>query len=1045
MVDMASGARLGAVVAVAFGVSLVVPAGVATADAPDDSRPSSSAEPAAALHHDPARQAGRARASAQRRMPDAAAAGSGHRRATSETPAFAPLPEPAAGAEPAPSPRAPLPTAVVDATVGGDVSTSPVPGIAPLPAAVAVAPSASVVPASVSPPTAVSAASPPAPQPIAAPASALTASTPAAEIGRLLDTVGNWLTGLPATDLLSGALLLTRRTLIPGGGSPSCGSTCTGEPLSNEPGSGQVLTVTNRVDGAPGSLRDVLGKAASGDVIRFAPLLRHATLKITEGELDVNVSVRIEGTQQTLDANGDSRIMRLDEPGTSIGLSGLTFTGGAAPGDPFQATMGGAILADGVVLDISRSRFTKNSAVSSQPADPANSFMQAGLGGAIAAFNSTISISDSEFNGNVAAGADNDAQQQASSGLGGAIFAGDSTVVLLRTVFTRNAATGGSGVAPIAEFPTSDGGWGAGGAVFSQGGPVSAANVTFRRNSATGGKGLNGSASNPYGNDVGAGGRASAGALWVQGRGLAGGDPVPLELNRVTFARNTATGGAAGAQGTAFLAGQQGGRAIGGALATVDWVDVSLDNVTLADNVATGGGAGPNAPEAGPNTGTGGVGQGGGAFLESPASLQATRLSVRHNTAQGGKGSDSPPDSGTEAGEGGFAYGGGILLINNTAGLGPPVVITVGIRQTDVVGNRAVGGQGGEGPLPAEGLGAGGIAQGGGMDMISAFQSDLVGVRFVGNSAIAGQGKPAFGGGLATPFGGSEGGLEARLLIQNSVFRDNSAVGGKDAANDVYRETTGGAFDNNGAGTVVSGTRFVHNTALGGDDTGSGHAGSALGGAVYSGGQNPSITFSNNTFAWNSALGGRRVVPGESTNEASSGEAHGGALFSATGTITVNGGAFGHNQATVRVKGADRPAVGGAIEAKEPGAGYTNDLNTIGVRFASNVARSMTGISAGGAVAFDGTAFTDNGSAFRFNLARSGLANGAALGGALLIGQTSQLAGTTVTFNRATAAQGYGGGLALPHGPDVLTQVQTAVRRNSATTAGDDIWWPAGP
>lgn len=1037
MVDRASGARLGAVVAVAFGVSLVLPAGVASADAPDDSRRSSAAEPDAAPRHDPARQAGRARASVQRRLPDAAAAdagrsGMGHRR--DETPAPTESPRPVAGPAPTPSLRTPEPTAVVDAH---DVSTA---------AAVAPPPTASVVPAAVSPRaavspvlTTVSAASPPAPQPVAAPASALTASAPATETGRLLDTVGNWLTGLPATDLLSGALLLTRRTLISGSGSPSCGSTCTGEPLS-----GQVLTVTNRVDGAPGSLRDVLGKASSGDVIRFAPLLRHATLKLTQGELDVNVSVRVDGTQQTLDAGGMSRIMRLDELGTSISLSGLTFTGGAAPGDPFQATMGGAILADGVALDISRSRFTKNSAVSSQPADPANSFMQAGVGGAIAAVNATISISDSEFTCNAAAGADNDGQQQASSGLGGAIFAGDSTVLLLRTAFTGNTATGGSGVAPIAEFPTSDGGWGAGGAVFSQGGPVSATNVTFRRNAATGGNGLDGSASNPYGNDVGAGGRASAGALWVQGRGLTGGEPVPLELNRVTFAHNAATGGAAGAQGAPYLAGQQGGRAIGGALATVDWVDVSLENVTLADNVATGGGAGRNTPDAGPNTGTGGVGQGGGAFLESPASLQATRLSVRHNTAQGGTGADSGPDSGTEGGEGGFAYGGGILLINNTAGLGPPVVIPVGIRQTGIVGNRAVGGQGGEGPLPEGGLGAGGLAQGGGMDMISAFQSDLVGVRFIGNSAISGQGKPAYGGGLATPFGGSEGGLDARLLIQNSVFRDNSAVGGKDAANDVYRETTGGAFDNNGAGTVVSGTRFVHNTALGGDDTGSGHAGSALGGAVYSGGQHPSITFSNNTFAWNVAQGGRRLAPGESTNETASGEAHGGALFSATGTITVNGGAFEHNQAIVRVS-APRQAVGGAIEAADPADGYTNDLNTIGVRFASNVARSATGTSAGGAVAFDGTAFTDNGSAFRFNLARSGLANGAALGGALMIGQTSQLAGTTVAFNRATAAQGYGGGLALPHGLDVLTQVQTTVRHNSATTAGDDIWWPAGP
>jgi hypothetical protein len=882
------------------------------------------------------------------------------------------------------------------------------------------------------------------PQPIAAPAPALTASAPATPIGRLLDTVDHWLTGLPATDLLSGALLLTRRSLIPGGGSPSCGATCTGEPFANAQGAGQVLTVTSRVDGAPGSLRDVLGKASPGDVIRFAPSLRHATLKLTEGELDVNTSVQIEGTQQTLDANGLSRIMRLDQPGTSISLSGLTFKDGAAPGDPSQATMGGAILADGVALDISRSRFTGNTALSTGPAEPGSSSVQAGLGGAIAAFNAAIAISDSEFSCNAAAGTGNNQHQQASAGLGGAIFADESTVVLSGTRFSGNTATGGSAATPIEDFPTSGGGWGAGGAVFSQGGPVSATDVTFRSNSATGGNGLDGSASNPYGNEVGLGGHASGGALFVQGRGIAGGDPLPLELNRVTFSRNSATAGAAGAQGTAFLAAQQGGRAIGGGLATVDWMNVSMENVTFTGNAATGGGAGPNAVDAGVNTGTGGVSQGGGAYLESPASVQATHLSVRHNTSRGGKGSDSATGSGTEAGEGGFAYGGGVLLINSTAGLGPPVVIPVAIRQTDIVGNRALGGEGGSGPPPSSGLGGGGIAQGGGMNMISAFQADLVGVRFMSNSAVGGQGKPAFGGGLATPFGGSEPGLEARLLIQDSVFRDNSAVGGADAASDIYRETTGGAFDNNGDGTVVSGTRFVHNTAVGGNDTGSGHVGSALGGAVNSGGQHPSITFYNNTFAWNSALGGRRVVRGEPANEASSGEAHGGAVYAANGTITINGGAFEHNQATVRVKG-DRVAVGGAIEAHAPGEGYTNTLNTAGARFTGNIAKSVTGTGEGGAVAFNGTAFTDNGSAFRFNLARSGLFNGSALGGALLLAQTSQLAGTTVMFNRATASHGYGGGVALPDGPDVLTQVQTAIRHNTASTAGDDVWWPAAP
>jgi hypothetical protein len=860
-----------------------------------------------------------------------------------------------------------------------------------------------------------------------------------------MDSIGTLLSGLPATpftDLLSGALLLVRRTLVPVGGATSCGSACSGKGLPGAAVTGQVLTVTSAVDGAPGSLRAVLGAASAGDVIRFAPSLRHRTLTLTEGELDVNTSVRIEGTQQTLDAKGLSRIMRMDQPGTSVTLSGLTFANGAAPADDVNGTRGGAILADGVSLTICGSRFTQNTASATEPAGMTASFTQPGLGGAIAAVDSTVSISDSEFRCNSAAGADNTRQQQAGSGLGGAIFTSYSTLVLERTRFTGNSAAGGSGVTPIEEFPTSDGGWGAGGAVFSERGPVSATNVTFEDNAATGGNGLDGSASNPYGNDVGAGGRASAGALWVQGLGIDGGDAIPLRLDRVQFTGNTATGGAAGSQGAPFLAGQQGGRAVGGGLATVDWADVTMTDVNFRDNVATGGGVGPNAADAGANTGTGGVGQGGGMFAESPAALQATHVTVRHNTARGGRGSDSAAGSGTEAGEGGFAYGGGIFMINGTAGLGAPRVIAAGIRQTGIIGNRAVGGQPGAGPLPESGLGAGGLAVGGGMDLVSAFQSEFVALRFIGNSAIAGQGKPAYGGGLATPFGGSTAATESRLLIQNSVFRDNSAVGGADAANEVYRETTGGALDNNGAGTIVSDTRFQGNTAVGGNDTGSGHVGSGLGGAVYSGGQNPSITFYNNTFARNAALGGRRVVAGESVSEASSGAALGGAVYTATGTTSVNGDTFERNTATVRTAG-DHTALGGAIAVARPTEGYVSYLVTTGARFASNTATSTSGVAGGGAVAFSGTAFTDNGSSFRSNIARTGLLHGSALGGALLLEQTSRLNGTTVTNNRARGSQGYGGGVALPLGPDVLTQLQTTIRRNVATTAGDDVWWPS--
>ena len=881
------------------------------------------------------------------------------------------------------------------------------------------------------------------PAPVAAPTQDVRAMATAVE--SLLNSVGAMLVNLPVTpftDFMSGTLWLTRRALVPvgsGPGSPSpCGSQCTTRAVS-----GQVLTVTNAVDGQTGSLRDTLARAVSGDVIRFAPALRQATLNLTEGELDVNVSVRIEGTQQSLDADGLSRIMRLDQPGTSITLSGLTFRNGAAPGDPSHGTMGGAILADSVNLEICGSRFAGNAAVSTQPGLPGDSVTQSGLGGAIAAFNSTIFITDSDFSGNIAAGADNTNEQQASSGLGGAIFAANSPITLQHTRLHSNHAIGGSGTVPIEQFYTTDGGWGAGGAIFADGASVSATQVTFEKNSATGGDGLSGSASNPYGNGVGAGGKSSGGALWMQGRGQSGGDPVRLDLTKVEFSRNSTVGGSAGAQGLASLAPNQGGQVVGGGMGVVNWVQVAISDVTFEENLAEGGGAGDNAPGSGPKTGTGGVVQAGAAFLDSPASVIANHLRVECNTARGGKGADSAPGSGPAAGEGGFAYGGGVVISNSTGGItDPPATIPISISQSLITGNRVIGGKPGAGPAPANGLGAGGLSQGGGLSLRGTLRTTLVGLRFIGNASIAGPNKPAYAGALVNPYGQSED-PTATLTIVNTLFRDNRAVGGDDATNSAYRRTQGGAFFNNSSGTQVSGSRFVGNSAVGGNDTGSGYAGSAEGGAIYSGGQQPSITLSNNTFQGNSALGGRRLVSGESATDPFTGEAYGGAFYAENGITTINGGLFDRNQAGVRTPG-DRSALGGAVFLDSPTEGYTNELTTNAVRFTTNVAQSTTGTAAGGAIAHSGTAFTDNGSTFVGNTARSGRSGGLAYGGALLLLQTTHLNATTVRFNQALAGQGYGGGVALPAGPDVLTQAQTMIRFNRATTAGDDLWWPAG-
>lgn len=132
-----------------------------------------------------------------------------------------------------------------------------------------------------------------------------------------------------------------------------------------------------------------------------------------------------------------------------------------------------------------------------------------------------------------------------------------------------------------------------------------------------------------------------------------------------------------------------------------------------------------------------------------------------------------------------------------------------------------------------------------------------------------------------------------------------------------------------------------------------------------------------------------------------------------------------------------------AVAAADSGQNNSGQNNS-GPILSGNRASSTTGPAQGGAIAFDGSAFGDNGSIFRGNRATSGRHTGSAYGGALFLQSDSQLVGSLVAGNRAHAADGYGGGVALPSGPDALTQVQAGIhRRNRATTAGDDLWWPA--
>ncbi len=115
-----------------------------------------------------------------------------------------------------------------------------------------------------------------------------------------------------------------------------------------------TLTVTNTADSGPGSLRQALADANSGDAIRFAPALNGQAI-ILQSELVVDQCVTISGpgpdqlAVQRSDPPSFS-IFRVMDGGHTVIIEGLTIRGGDAGLDAGAA--GGGIRNDGSILTI---------------------------------------------------------------------------------------------------------------------------------------------------------------------------------------------------------------------------------------------------------------------------------------------------------------------------------------------------------------------------------------------------------------------------------------------------------------------------------------------------------------------------------------------------------------------------------------------------------------------------------------------------------------------------------------------------------------------
>ncbi|HXC36057.1 MAG TPA: choice-of-anchor Q domain-containing protein [Candidatus Acidoferrales bacterium] len=180
-----------------------------------------------------------------------------------------------------------------------------------------------------------------------------------------------------------------------------------------------VDTVTTTADAGPGSLRNTIAAAGSGDTIAFSPTLAGHIIYLTSGELLIGQNVTIDASALlpggiAINGSGISRVMEIGS-GTLVSLNALTVTNGFVNGDP-----GAGVLLDDTTCSLTASRciFCGNSGDE--------------YGGAICAYGA-LTLNSCTVSGNSA------------SVFGGGIFGYGGPVTLNNCTLSGNSVTDGGG------------------------------------------------------------------------------------------------------------------------------------------------------------------------------------------------------------------------------------------------------------------------------------------------------------------------------------------------------------------------------------------------------------------------------------------------------------------------------------------------------------------------------------------------------------------------------------------------------------------------
>jgi hypothetical protein len=414
-----------------------------------------------------------------------------------------------------------------------------------------------------------------------------------------------------------------------------------------------------------------------------------------------------------------------------------------------------------------------------------------------------------------------------------------------------------------------------------------------------------------------------------------------LKLDNVVIENGLALGGN-GAHAASIHNGGVGLDARGGGIYSQAGT-LTIAGSKIANNKA-GGGAGGAGGQATPHSGPGGQGGAGGAamgggiyvadgILHVSTSVLTLNQAVGGRGGVGGAGSNQFPMGGTggTGGKGGVGEGGALFGVR----------VQIGLSDSHVVKNQAIGGTGGTGGIggsPAEfssatgGVGgsggAGGAAQGGGI-FASEGMLTLTALTLSGNMIRGGNGGAGGSGGTASLGGNGGAGGHGGVAQGGGLFVSASKCDLSMSTADHNRALGGsGGIGGFGAGGFTTGASGA------GGNGGAGGAAQGAGLFVLSG----TLTLTNSTIPQNTAKGGSggdggtegfRTGFGTGGSGGNGGSSQGGGLYLSSGSVDLANCTIALNATVDSVGG--KAAINGkpGVGAMGQGGGVNNAGATV--------------------------------------------------------------------------------------------------------------------